>query len=345
MNPNEERNEEMNRAIYEWYEKNYIDEATKERLQHILQQNDNRRNILVTFAVIGAISCGLLAFVTLVMDERWIEFLRKRLGASEWLIGILFFLLTLLLVWLSKRRIKKQQKVSAIQEAFNIIIVMSAAIALAYIGRAFYVQNGNYALLLLIAIIVYALIAMYLHSALVGIVAILSLIGWWGAQTYFWSGGTPYFIGMNYPFRFGLFAVVLLLIFILAGRVLQFKQYWQPIRVFLWLNLCLTWWALSVFGNSATISEWTEIRQKHFWYWAVAYSVFTISMAAYGLKKKDDLLRDLGLAFLLVNIYTRYFEYFWDKTNKGLFFVILAVSFWWMAKLLERWKRPTETLS
>jgi hypothetical protein len=35
-------------------------------------------------------------------------------------------------------------------------------------------------------------------------------------------------------------------------------------------------------------------------------------------------------------MYTRYFEYLWDRTHKGLFFAILAASFWWLGKLLEK---------
>ena len=45
-----------------------------------------------------------------------------------------------------------------------------------------------------------------------------------------------------------------------------------------------------------------------------------------GIRNKDDVARDFGIIFLLVNLYTRYFEYFWDSMNKGLFFLVLAVS-------------------
>ncbi len=330
----------MHQTIQNWFDKNYIDEPTKNRLQQTIQPGDGSKNILITFATIGTISCGVLAFGTLVMDERWIELLRRKLGASEWVISITFSIITALLVWMSKRRLAKQQHISAINEAFNIMTVMSTAIALAYVGRIFYTEDGNYAILLMIATVVYLLIAIYLRSVVLWFATFLSLVGWWAAQTYFWSKGDVYFLGMNYPLRFAVFAVVILLVFAAIRKTTLLKHNLQPIRILLWFNLLVTFWALSIFGNSATIADWTDTRQNHFWYWALAYSVFTIGVAAYGLKKKDNLLRDLGLIFLLVNIYTRYFEYFWDKTNKGLFFAILAVSFWWMAKLLERWRKP-----
>ena len=38
--------------------------------------------------------------------------------------------------------------------------------------------------------------------------------------------------------------------------------------------------------------------------------------------------RGFGLTFLFINLYTRYFEFFWDAAPKAVFFVILAASFW-----------------
>ena len=44
------------------------------------------------------------------------------------------------------------------------------------------------------------------------------------------------------------------------------------------------------------------------------------------LKPDDGMLRGFGLTFLAINLYTRYFEYFWDGMNKVVFFLILAAS-------------------
>jgi uncharacterized membrane protein len=53
----------------------------------------------------------------------------------------------------------------------------------------------------------------------------------------------------------------------------------------------------------------------------------------WGIRTDDALLRDTGLVALLLNGYTRYFEFFWDGMNKGLFFLVLAVSFF----IIGRW--------
>ena len=60
-----------------------------------------------------------------------------------------------------------------------------------------------------------------------------------------------------------------------------------------------------------------------------------------GIRYKDELARDFGVLFLLINLYTRYFEYFWDSMNKGIFFLVLAITFGLVGWLLER-QRKTE---
>ena len=58
-----------------------------------------------------------------------------------------------------------------------------------------------------------------------------------------------------------------------------------------------------------------------------------------GVRYNDDIARDFAVLFLLINLYTRYFEYFWDSMNKGLFFLVLALTFGVLGRWLEKKKR------
>jgi hypothetical protein len=58
--------------------------------------------------------------------------------------------------------------------------------------------------------------------------------------------------------------------------------------------------------------------------------------------------RGFGLTFVFINLYTRYFEYFWHSLPKALFFGLLAVSFWVIGKYAEslwqlRWLKQHKT--
>ena len=59
------------------------------------------------------------------------------------------------------------------------------------------------------------------------------------------------------------------------------------------------------------------------------------------------MLRGYGLVFLGLNLSTRFFEWFWNSLNKGLFFIIVGLSLWVLGAHAERlWnlgKKPSSS--
>jgi uncharacterized membrane protein len=341
MDPDKNENIIIRKAIQKWKDKGIIDAATAEKMTAGYEDPESNSLVLSTYALIASVSCGLLAFGALVMDEKWIELIRRRFGFSEVFVGFGFVLLSALFVYFSKRRQVKMPQERAANEAYNIIIALSLAVAIAYIGRSIGYQNGNYAPVLFLAASLYAATALYLRSTLLWVTSIVGLIGWWAAQTYYWSNGADYFLGMNYAMRMTLFSLVLLLLQVLTTYIKGLQVFAGITKIISWISFLITAWTLSILGNSSNIEAWFDIRQGRLWYWAVGFTVLLIGLVLYAFRKKDPFLRDATLVFFLINIYTRYFEYFWDKTNKGLFFAILAFSFWWIGKAAEKWMKRT----
>ncbi|MCF1957455.1 DUF2157 domain-containing protein, partial [Escherichia coli] len=60
--------------------------------------------------------------------------------------------------------------------------------------------------------------------------------------------------------------------------------------------------------------------------WALLFGVVAVICIYISLKTDDGMLRGFGLTFLGINLYTRFFEYFWDSLHSAIFFFILAVS-------------------
>ena len=57
------------------------------------------------------------------------------------------------------------------------------------------------------------------------------------------------------------------------------------------------------------------------------------------LFKDDGVLRGFGLTFFFIELYTKFFEYFWNGIHKAIFFAILGVSFWLIGRKAEAmWK-------
>ncbi|TDE16835.1 hypothetical protein [Dyadobacter psychrotolerans] len=330
--------EVVNKAIQFWESSSKITPDLAEELRKSYQVRNSNVDAVAIYALISAISCGLLAFGSLVIDEKWIELLRKKWGFSETIVGIGFSLLALLFVVLAKRKKAKSPDAPASNETYNITIALTIGVAITYWTRSFANFGGNYALPLLLAAVAYGIVAVLLESKLLWLVMIVSLAGWWGAQTHYWSGGNYRFAGMNYPLRMTVFGLVIWGFSWIVGKVksLQFfadSTYSTGLLLFL-----IAAWSLSVFGNYDDLDAWTTIKQSHFWYWSLGFTLVLAGMIAFAFQNGNDTLRDLALVFFLLNIYTRYFEYFWDRTNKGIFFAILALSFWFVGRKAEQWR-------
>ncbi len=329
----------MDKMILQWKEEGIVDDATSEKMKASYTVEDSNNNVLSTYALVASVSCGLLAFGALVMDEKWIELIRRKFDFSEVTVGLCFVLLSAFFVYLSYRRNKKTPAAQATNEAFNITIVLSLAVAIAYIGRSIGYQNGNYAPVLLLAALLYGSTGVLLRSQLLWITMLLTLAGWWGAQTFYWSKGGDYFLHMNYALRMSVFGLLVLLLQWLSAGVRSLSVFARITRIMGWVFFLTATWSLSILGNSSNFEAWLQVRQGKLWFWALGFSLLLLVLIVYAFKKKDTFLRDICLVFFLVNIYSRYFEYFWDKTNKGLFFIILAFSFWWIGRAAEKWRK------
>ena len=328
----------VQKAIQHWEgEQKITSELGNELRQSITVRNTNVDTIAV-YAVISAISCGLLAFGSLVIDEKWVELLRKKWGFSESIVGFAFTVLAGLFIYLIKKRKSRTHTAKAGNEAYYIAIMLAVAMAVTYWTRSFASASSNYSIPLLIAALAYGAIAIYLHSTMMWAFMIIALAGWWGAQTHYWSNGSYRFLGMNYPLRMTIFGLIVWASSALLGRFPRttfLKEVTYSVGLLLFL---LAAWTLSIFGNYDDLSGWQTLKQSYFWYWAVGFTLVLAGLLYYAFQNTVETLRDYCLVFFLLNIYTRYFEYFWDRTNKGLFFALLAISFWFVARKAEQWR-------
>src|ERR1700712_3556914 len=112
-----------------------------------------------------------------------------------------------------------------------------------------------------------------------------------------------------------------------------------------WLAVpIMSLWLLSIFGNLGNLDRWYQIKQITLYYWGIISMCVAGAFLLFGLKNKDDISREFGITFLIIFIYTKYFEYFWDNTNKTVFFAILAASFWLIGRKAEKiWNLKSKT--
>lgn len=232
-----------------------------------------------------------------------------------------------------KRKHKTPEKVFS-NEALLFLGVLATAGSIAYLGRAADAGAGHFSLLFLLAAIVYGLLGWWFSSKMIWIFSLVSMGSWLGTETGYMSGWGAYYLGMNYPLRFVLFGIVLTC----SSRVFKDirRDFLAPTRIMGLLYLFITLWIMSIFGNYGSISQWETARQMELFHWSLAFGLASVAAIYHGIKQDDGMTRGFGLVFLFINLYTRFFEYFWDNVHKAVFFIILAASFWYLGSRAEK---------
>lgn len=340
MRVNKKESKLLKEAIEEWENNALIDKTTAQKLRDTVSPYRSEFDTIAFYAAIAAVSCAILAFGALVLDEKWIERIRKYFAFSEFAIGLAFALCSSLLIWIARRRNRKYPYASLANESFTILIALTLGVSVTYFSKSLSISTDYYGIAIFITAVLYGIVAFYLNTKLLWCCALLALISSWGAQTYAWSQDTykTYFLGMNYPLRMTFLGAAMVGCSWLLRQQPYFKKYYSFTWHFSWIFLFTSALFLSVSGN-LSYEVWSAIRQGKLFMWAIAYTVLLIIVLAYAIRNKEETLRDITIIFFLLNIYTRYFEYFWNRTNKGLFFALLAISFWLISKKAEQLRK------
>lgn len=88
----------------------------------------------------------------------------------------------------------------------------------------------------------------------------------------------------------------------------------------LYLNLSL--WILTL--------DWTELS------WDLLFTIAGIAQIVAGARLKDSRFTGFGIVFLGINLYTRFYEYFWDDMSRAAFFTVAGMIALALAYLFER---------
>ena len=234
-----------------------------------------------------------------------------------------------------KRRSRKPEKVFS-NEAILFLGVLATAGSIAFLGKALDTGSGHYSLLILLAAIIYGILGLWFPSRLVWIFSLLSIGGWMGTETGYVSGWGAYYLGMNYPLRFVLFGIVLTAFSYVFSIWRTRQDFFKATRAMGLLNLFIALWIMSIFGNYGDMYEWQRAKQIELFHWSLLFGVAAGISIFHGIKEDDSMTRGFGLTFLFINLYTRFFEYFWENTHKAIFFAILAASFWFLGSKAEK---------
>lgn len=280
--------------------------------------------------------CAVIAIAAITLDEFLMNLIEKIFVDSKLIPCLIFAIVAATFYGFAYHRRKSKPLHQFSNEAIIFGGVLSTAVAVAYFGQAIDTGSGHFSLLFLLSTIIYAALAFWFPSRLIWVFSLLSLGSWFGTETGYMSGWGAYYLGMNYPLRFVLFGGALIGLSLLFKRHARFSDFAHCTYVMGLLYLFIALWILSIFGNYGDMNSWYNVKQYELLHWGILFAFVAIIAIVYGLKHDDATSRGFGITFLFLNLYTKYFEFFWNGMHKAIFFILLAVSFWWIGRHAEK---------
>lgn len=336
LNLDKQESEFLNKAISHWEKEQLLSAEQAQNLRSSVEVKGFDWMRLAKYSFWIALICGGIAIGSLIINDAIINWIKSLYYTPDVVIATGAGVVAAGAFYLGRRRERLFPERVFSNEATIFTGVLFTACCIAYLGKTFDNGSGHYSLLFLISVFVYGVLGWQLNSRLIWLFALVSLGSWFGTETGYQTRWSYYFLGMNYPLRFVAFGTILAsTCFLLRGRN-WIKPFWELTYVVGLLYLFLSLWLLSIFGNFGELERWFEVKQISLFYWGFFLAAVAAGFTLYGLRSKDAIAREFGITFLLIFIYTEYFECLWNHIPYTLFFAILAASFWFIGRRAEK---------
>lgn len=336
LNIDKPESEFLNSTIAHWEKEQLINGEQADKLRNSYEVKGFDWMRLAKYSFWIALICGGASFAFLIVNDAVVNWLKHLYYTPDIIISIGSGVIAAFLFYWGRRRERLYPEKIFSNEAVVFTGILFTACCIAYLGKTFDNGSGHYSLLFLLSVFVYGFLGWRMSSRLIWLFALVSLGSWFGTETGYQTHWSDYFLGMNYPLRFVLFGIVLVSACHILRKQKWMAYFWEHTYVVGLLYLFISLWLLSVFGNYGNLDKWYQIKQISLFYWGIISACVAGGFMLYGLKNNDTTAREFGITFLIIFIYTKYFEYFWDHTNKTIFFAILAASFWLIGRKAEK---------
>ncbi|MCL2651998.1 MAG: DUF2157 domain-containing protein [Candidatus Azobacteroides sp.] len=333
---NKKQGKFLNDTITEWETSGTITKDTADTLKNSFSIRPFDYKKLAKYSFWIAIACSITAVGAIIADEFLINLIEKIFTSSSIGLCLIFAVLAAAVYYIGLiRRQKKPERIFSNETIIFFGVLLTAA-AVAYLGKTLDTGSGHFSILFLLSTVIYTALALWFPSKLVWLFSLISLGSWFGTETGYVSGWGSYFLGMNYPLRFVLFGGILVGASFFLKDNSKLSGFYKPTYIMGLLYLFISLWILSIFGNYGDMDSWYDVKQIELFHWGLIFALVAIGAIYYGLKQDDYTSRSFGITFLFINLYTKYFEYFWNITHKAIFFIILAASFWLIGRRAEK---------
>jgi hypothetical protein len=333
---NEEKARWLNEMIDGWRSEKLISEEQSMQMKQSFTVRKFDWKQVTLYAFIIAVSCCVLSIIVLLADKSLIELLEKFTRINDFGVSLILTAITLLIFLFTQKRIKRRPASSLSNNSLLLVAAFFSLASISYWAKAIHVFHHNYSPIFLLAGAVYFIAAVHFHSKTLWVLGLQMLAVAFGAMTYFSGNGEMKFLGMNFALRYIPFSMILAVAGLWIHKSRLTSEFTKAHFFTVLLIFYTALWILTIFGNYNSYERWTQVRQTEFIVWdLLLFGVAGLGMYI-GLKKYNFLVGNISLIFFILNLLTRYFEYFWKPLHKSVFFMVLAIIFWLIGSRAER---------
>lgn len=336
MKVNRKQAETLRLAIQHWKEDGHLTETTASVLQKSIEIVSFDWKRLAKYSFWIALICIVTSISAIIADRALVEFFHTIFNAPHFVKFIFLSLTSASIYKIGIRRRAQHPQAVFSNEAILFLGVLATAGGIYQLGRALDSGSGHFSLLLLLSFIIYALLGYFFRSNLIWLFSLISLGSWMGTETGYMSGWGAYYLGMNYPLRFVLFGSILIGLALFLEKEDRFQHFFRTTLIMGLLYLFISLWIMSIFGNYGDMDSWYKVGPYELFHWSLIFGAVAGASIYYGLRYENGMAKGFGITFLFINLYTRFFEYFWNASHKAIFFALLGVSFWFLGSRAER---------
>ncbi|MBK6267268.1 hypothetical protein JKA74_19660 [Marivirga sp. S37H4] len=335
MKVNRKEKEILQKALQHWESVNLLNTEKATELKNNLEQKPFNWQAVAYYSFIFAVVSLLIAILSIFADKALLDLIDSLISTSYVTKSFTFLVLSGLFFWLDWRYAKTTSKKKYSKEVFAFFGAVFLAIATGFLSFLFQMEERPGILIFLLSL-VYFTIAFYRKKELLWFFGLMALMIGYGAVTYNLSKNNELFFGMNFPMRFAILGLIILGATYFLNKVKTLHAFKEPTYFSGLIVFFISLWILSISGNYSSYETWLEVKQYQLWFYSLILLMASVAAIGIGLKKEDIMLKNMGITFIFLNLYTRYFEFFWDIMHKAVFFGIIAISFWLVGKKAEK---------
>ncbi|MVZ64981.1 DUF2157 domain-containing protein [Sphingobacterium sp. DK4209] len=328
-------------ALSHWQSESLLDAEKVRELKDNLDEKGFEWGVLARYAFWVALASLIFSVVSLFSDDYLSTLIERFYDTPNVVFCLVFAGLAAIFYILGFRNKQKNPEKTFSNETLMLAGSFSTAACIGFLGQILDRSDHYFTILFFLSIVIYGVLSVKLSSKLIWVFTLVALGIWFATETALHSNWGFKFWGMNYPLRFTIFGGLLTVFAVFAqDKIKPIQPFKSTTYVIGLLYSMIALWLLSIFGNYSDLEKWSSVRQYEIFYWGLLGIVVSLGLALYGMKNKDNVSRDIGFVFFILNLYTRFVEYLWDNINRTVFFLVLAISFWFVGQWAEKiWKK------